>query len=63
VLFKAHPMVQRKIDVLNKLIEQFWKIPNADFSQNVKNLHIKVSQTKFQGLLWIKRKLLIQYIP
>jgi hypothetical protein len=51
VLFKTHPIKQRKAGALNKLIEQFWKIVNAGFSQNVKTLHIKVSQTKFQRLL------------
>jgi hypothetical protein len=56
-------MAQRKTGVLHKLVEQFWKTVNMDFGQNAKNLHIKVSQTKFRGLLWIKRNDLIQYIP
>jgi hypothetical protein len=56
-------MVKRKIDVLNKLIEQFQKTVNVDFGQIANILHIKVSQTKFQGSLWIKRNNLIKYIP
>jgi len=50
VIFKAHPMVQNKINVLNKLIEQFAKIWNKVSGQNVEILHIKVPQRWFQVL-------------
>jgi hypothetical protein len=34
-LFKVHPMGKRKTGVLDRLIEQFWKILNVNFGQNV----------------------------
>jgi hypothetical protein len=40
-------VVQKKAGALNQPVEQFWKIVNMYFAENVKNLHIKVSQTKF----------------
>jgi hypothetical protein len=49
VFFKAHPMAQIETNVLNKLIEQFQKTLNVGFGQNIKNLHIKVSQKSFMG--------------
>lgn len=48
-IFKAFSMMLFIIDVLNELSEQFIKAQNDFFCQNVKILHMKVSQEKFHA--------------
>lgn len=48
-----------KINVLNKITEQFLKIGNEVFGENVKLSYIKVSLLKFLRVRWIEGNVLI----